>query len=410
MHDFKHSVCVFNCHYNGLSIIQELGRRGVTVFAFDSKRSVGTYSRFAKFKACPDPMYDEEGFIQFLLDHCAKQEHKPMLFPTNDQWAYAISKHQDRLQSVAILCVTDFKSMQLIIEKQQFYDWGEQHGYPVPKSWVATAYAELPDSAFPIVAKPEYRRISGVEADFNQSDLDANRLTVLENRTELKAFVNRHSGLLPYMLLQEYVRGFSDSMFTIGVYADQHYRVREVFTGRKVRGMPPEYGNCMVGQQESVPEEIISMVKEICANIEYSGIAEFEFKQDSVSGKFKLIEINPRSWSWVGITPFTPHNLIWVAFCDLAGIEVSSPSEQQDKTDQNVIFVRLFDDFLNTIFVNKPYGPPWHLSIHDWMKSLRADKLVIAEHARFDPLPLIFALYKFLRKWVGYMLNRTPTP
>jgi hypothetical protein len=32
---------VFNCHYNGLSIIQELGRHGVPVYALDTWQERG---------------------------------------------------------------------------------------------------------------------------------------------------------------------------------------------------------------------------------------------------------------------------------------------------------------------------------------------------------------------------------
>ena len=64
---------VANCQYNGLSIIQELGRNRIDVFAFDCVRSVGSFSRYAKFFRCPNPSIDEEAFIQFLLAFGAKQ-------------------------------------------------------------------------------------------------------------------------------------------------------------------------------------------------------------------------------------------------------------------------------------------------------------------------------------------------
>jgi D-aspartate ligase len=59
---------VFNCHYNGLSIIQELGRHGVPVYALDAFRSVGTASRYAHYWPCPDPLSDEDAFIRFLIE------------------------------------------------------------------------------------------------------------------------------------------------------------------------------------------------------------------------------------------------------------------------------------------------------------------------------------------------------
>ena len=88
---------VFNCHYNGLSIIQELGRHGVPVYALDSGRSVGTVSRYARHWPCPNPLHDEDGFIQFLIEKGGEFDQKPVLFPTNDHWATAIARHKPEL-------------------------------------------------------------------------------------------------------------------------------------------------------------------------------------------------------------------------------------------------------------------------------------------------------------------------
>ena len=41
----------------------------------------------------------------------------------------------------------------------------------------------------------------------------------------------------------------------------------------------------------------------IVKDLNYSGIAEFEYKKDLSTGRYRLIEVNPRSWSWIGITP-----------------------------------------------------------------------------------------------------------
>ena len=61
------AALVFNCHFNGLSMIQELGRRGFHIIALDTHRSVGTHSRYAHHLQCPDPMIAEQRFVAYLL-------------------------------------------------------------------------------------------------------------------------------------------------------------------------------------------------------------------------------------------------------------------------------------------------------------------------------------------------------
>jgi len=394
------TAIVFNCHYNGLSIIQELGARGIEVLALDNARSVGTYSRYATFCRCPDPIVAERDFVQYLLDLAPKFQEKPVLFPTNDHWATAISRYKNELSQFYIPCVADWSTVETIILKRRFYEWAIARGYPVPKCWTKETVQAIPDTDFPIVAKPEYRRISSdVQTTGHIAQkMDRLRLTLLETRGQLDRFLVEHEDVLDYLLFTEYVAGLSDRMYTIGVYANRSFEVMGMFTGRKVRGFPPDIGDCMVGQVEEVPQNLKDLVKQICREINYHGIAEFEFKQDAVTDEFKLIEINPRSWSWVGITPACGVSLPWIAYADLSGIETVSYTESHLPTG-SVKWLRLLEDLPNCLVKNRRAGyPDWSMTLWQWWKSLQANHLVIAEFTLNDPLPGIYSLYLRVRK------------
>jgi hypothetical protein len=180
-------------------------------------------------------------------------------------------------------------------------------------------------------------------------------------------------------------------MFTVGVYADKSSNVRGLFTGRKVRGFPPGYGDCVLGQTETVPAEVKKVVFDICKQLGFSGIAEFEFKRDAITGEFFLIEINPRSWSWIGITPAAGVSLPWLAFQDLSKKEI--PTLLESKFQNGAVkYVKLLQDFDNCLWRNKLAGyPAWDFSIWDWVRSLRAECLVIAEYSPDDLKPSLYA-------------------
>lgn len=394
------TALVFNCHYNGLGIIQELGTRGVKVLALDNARSVGTYSRYAKFYRCPDPIVAEGAFIQYLLNLGPKFREKPVLFPTNDHWATAISRYKNELSQFYVPCVADWPTVETIILKRRFYVWAAERGYPVPKCWTKAELHTIPNVAFPIVAKPEYRRISSdVDATSHIAQkMDRLRLALLEDRGQLDEFLLNHQDVLDYLLFTEYVAGLSDRMYTIGIYANREFEVLGMFSGRKVRGFPPDIGDCMVGQIERVPKRLQDLVKKICREINYHGIAEFEFKRDAITDEFKLIEINPRSWSWVGITPACGVSLPWIAYADLSGIETVSYAESHLSTG-SVKWVRILEDLPNCLAKNRRAGyPEWAMTLGQWCKSLKSDRLVIAEFSIKDPLPGIYSLYARIRK------------
>ena len=403
------TALVFNCQYNGLSIIRELGRRGVEVLALDRGRSAGTWSRYARYHRCPDPLVAEESFINYLLQLGPSFRERPVLFPTNDHWAVAVSRYKALLSQYYLPCVADYPAVELVIRKQRFYDWALERGIPVPRSWRGGDMDQIPDDAFPVAAKPEFRRISSNDqaADRQAQMMDRLRLTVLRSKSDLDRFAVEHRDLLPFFLFQEYVEGLSDCMYTIGIYANRQHEVIGLFSGRKVRGFPPDVGDCMVGQVEQVPTYLKDLVKRICRDICYHGIAEFEFKRDATTGEFKLIEINPRSWSWVGITPACGVSLPWIAYADLTGAEPVAYAECTLPSG-SVKWVRILSDLRNCLYRNRCSGyAEWHMTPRQWWRSLKAERLVIAELTLNDPVPGLYAVCSMVRSALRGSLRRT---
>ncbi len=385
---------VLSTDYNGLNVARALGRRGVPVIALDSRPSIGRFTRYAEFQLCPDPLDSEKEFVDHLLRLGRSFDEKPVLFPTNDHWVSAISRQKDALAERFIPGVSDWPVVERILRKQQFYDWGAERAYPVPRSWRADRLREIPDDAFPLAAKPEYRRLSGSDGGARERarQLDEMRLVRLSTRKDAERFLRSFPFLAPRYLFQEYIRGLSDSVYCVGIYADRDGRVRGLFSGRKVRGFPPEIGDCVVGQSEPVPESVKDVVRKMCREIGYHGIAEFEFKRDAETGVFKLLEINPRSWSWIGITPAAGIDLPWIAYSDLAGLGSAGYVESAAPSG-SVKYAKLVEDFVNCMYANRIQGyPQWDLSLTAWWRSLRADRLVCAEFAWDDPFPGIYVL------------------
>ncbi len=393
----ERKAIVFNCYYNGLSVIRALGRKGIQVIALDFHRNIGTRSRYAKYIKCPDPHKDERGFIDFLLELGRSFEEKPVIFPTNDIWVLSASKYYKELVKYYDLCFSEYRTVDMVLNKNEFYKWSLSKGISVPGTWKDSQLSEIDENCFPLIVKPENRRPLGVSDDIYRK-LDANRMTIVENREQLIAHFDINKAISKYLIAQEYVRGMSDSMYTVGVYANDG-NVRAVFTGRKVRGYPADFGDCVVGQIEKVPEDIVDEVLMISRELNYTGIAEFEYKKDSVTGRFRLIEINPRSWSWVGITPECGVNLPLIAFHDLKG-EYSGPDILfSDKADGSIKYVKLIEDMKNCLFMYKRKGyPEWHRSIFSWIRSLKSEKLVIAEFEKDDIMPLFFTIFKTIGK------------
>ncbi len=375
-----------------------MGSRGIPVIAMDCVRSVGTFSKYAKYVKCPDPLKDEASFIEFLLEKGKGFDLKPVLFPTNDLWVFAVSKNMDKLSKYYSFCGSDFSTVDLLLKKKKFSKWASDRGYPVPLSWDFDQCNEITDENYPVIVKPEYRRSDEVGESSFYEVLDDLRFTVLESKEELESFRGKYSGKLNFFMIQEYIRGMSDTMFTVGVYCKKG-TVIALFKGRKVRGYPADIGDCVVGEISGVPDSVINVVKSICKDLSYDGIAEFEFKKDSFDGRFRLIEINPRSWSWVGITPYCGVNLPLIAYQNISEIYSGDSFVESKGGEGSVKYIKILEDFQNCLWLYRKSGyPEWGKTFKQWKKSLKCDKLVVAEYDKRDFLPLLFAIYRFFKR------------
>lgn len=391
----KTIALVMSCHYNGLSLIQALGRRGISVVAVDSKRGIGTHSRYGEYFQVPDPGQDREAFIKALVEFGSRLEEKPLIFPTNDHWAEALAWGADELSKYYRLCVADIKTIELLLDKERFGRWAMENDIQVPRVWsVNETLQRVQEISYPIAVKANTRRRSGQAIDSAAQARNADRLRFVprNNISELNNTLAEAKSANVPVFCQEVVKGRSDAMRTIGVYANQG-RVLGLIYGKKVKGFPAQYGDCIVGEATPVPTWARDLAIKCCRLLSYTGIAEIEVMVDSDTGERHLIEINPRSWSWVGVGPVAGADLAWIAYQDMIqNIQPETCIEGCADGDP-VYYAKVLADFQNSvIWYRFSSAPDWALSPLAWWKFFRNKKGVFAEFSRDDPAVVLFSL------------------
>lgn len=383
----KTSVLVMNCHYNGLSLIQSLGRRGISVIAVDSKRSIGTRSRYADYLNIADPSKDRAGFIKSLVEFGSAFEVKPIIFPTNDHWAEALAWGAEELSVYYHLCVTDIDTVSLLLDKEKFGRWAMDNDIQVPYIWSSIEAFESADSLkYPVAVKANTRRRSGQVEDAASKAKHADRLrfVLCNNEIELKSKLAEAESVGVPVFCQQVVNGRSDAMRTIGVYANKG-KIYGLVYGRKLKGFPAQYGDCIVGQAEAVPDWARDLAVKCCSLLGYTGIAELEVMIDENTGSRHLIEINPRSWSWVGVGPCAGVDLSWIAYQDMVHDIQPDKCIEGCADGQPVYYTKVLADFQNTVFWYRfSTAPEWAQSPRDWKKTFKGKRGVYAEFSRDD--------------------------
>jgi D-aspartate ligase len=390
--EIMNTVYIFNIHFNGLGVIRALKDSDVTLTGLDSmKYPVGRFSKYLhKFHRVPDPVLSAEKFIESLIAIIEKDKsRKKILIPTNDEWVIAVSKYKDIIDKLALSYVPDISKLESIINKQKFYCLMEEENILIPKSYNLDFIIDnnmLHSLPYPVIFKPNSRRNINKSGEILRCH-EKYRLMEIDNYHEAYKY-----GTLLYkkdFLVQQNIIGNTDHMYTVGIYADKNSKVRAVFSGRKVRGYPVRYGDCFAGESLWIPE-LVEKAQIIAGKLHYTGIAEIEFKKNDRDNHYYCIEMNPRTWSWVGITPAAGVNLPLIAYKDLIGEPI--PEMSIMNKEKKVMWTRSIEDKRNASTLRKQgLKKPFGMTQKEWTLSLKNyDDIVSADLDNDDKIPGYF--------------------
>jgi D-aspartate ligase len=278
---------------NGLAAVRSLGRAGIRVLAVDHRASaLGFRSKYAEALVSPDPFEDERRFVDFI-----RALGDVVVFPTHDDSLNAIGRYADDLE-----VRTPFPGwavLEQLQSKRAQLDRAAEAGVDIPASEPGT---------FPVIVKPdrsvEFKRRYRRQAF--RCETPAELEAALAKTKEFGAIV------------QEFVPGGDDALYTVGSYIDADGEALGVFSGRKLRQTPPGIGTCRVGEAVWVQEAVDAALRLLRA-FEYRGISQVEFKRDPRDGRFKLMEINARLWQWHGLAAACGVDIPRIAYADLVG-------------------------------------------------------------------------------------------
>ena len=282
----------------GLAAIRSLGRAGVRVLAVDDRDgALGFRSRYGEARLAPNRIEQRDAFVRFLADL-----GEGVAFPTHDDDLETIARHRDEL---ALTCpFPAWDVLGRIQDKRRQLAVAAEAGIAVPR----TADRPTDELGFPVLVKPSdptsFRRRFGVKA-FRCADRGE-----LERRFE--------DARLHAPLVQEWIPGGDDALYTAGTYVAHDGEALGVFTGRKLLQTPREIGTARVAEARWLPalaEDALRLLR----GLGFHGIAQVELKRDPRDGRFKLIEVNPRLWEWHGLASACGVDLPRIAYLDSLG-------------------------------------------------------------------------------------------
>jgi predicted ATP-grasp superfamily ATP-dependent carboligase len=283
-------------HVQGLSNTRSLGEAGIPVYVVDKTSCISRYSKYCtKFLICPDFNTDE--FAHFLINLAQDENLRGwVLIPSNDHAVYTISKYKTELEKFYKVITPGLNVIDSIYDKSKLLSVAMNCGVPIP----VTQYFKTPDDllnknlTLPVITKGRnglsfYKKI-GKKALVAYSEKELrDQLYLIAGKYDVEATFTQE--LIP---TDEKNKTISFTAFCVDG------EIKTFWMGVKLREHPIKFGTGTYARSVNVEECYLQSVPLLKA-LNYTGVCEVEFINDPRSNEYKLIEINARTWLWVGL-------------------------------------------------------------------------------------------------------------
>jgi D-aspartate ligase len=288
----------------GLGVVRSLGRRGIPVHILDDQFSVAFFSKYVtRVTRVPD-LRDERKTIEALLETGRRFNLKDwVLFPTRDETVAALSRYRDELSAFYRVTTPEWDTIRWAWNKKNTYELAERLNIPCPETFNPRSKAELEPlySKLPLAIKPAVK-----ENFFYATGVKAWRANT---RDELDNLFERASKQLrpEEILVQEIIPGDGQRQLSYcAFFRDGH--AHSALLARRMRQHPREFGRSATYVETVEAPEIEELSERFLRAINFYGLVEIEYKQDPRDGKYKLLDVNARTWGF--------HSLGWPAGVD----------------------------------------------------------------------------------------------
>lgn len=381
-----------------IGLVQNLGKAGIPVFVgseIDDNPSM--YSKYTK-KTFFFSDYRSEEFIYELCEFGKSLPHKAVLVSDDDHAILNIAKHQSTLNQWFLFSFPRPELVEKLLDKQLFCELIEKYDLPSPKSVTLSGEEELNKLSalqFPCIIKPSFKQ-AWWDKDFESEVGHYQKAIKCETREELHQKYKEIAKIDPHVVVQEYISGKEDQIYSVNLFADDHSGVKGHFIARKFRTYPLSAGegSYIVTVKD---DGMLEMTKSIIRKIKLKGLLNIQFKRDERTGKPVLLEIHTRNSVWSYLGTVSGVNVAALYYHNLTGQQEIEIKESKP----GVVFIFLEKDikaFAQNIRLRQ-------ISMRLWVMSY-FQRFVPGGYLISDPLPALVKIWFVTRKRIK-MIKKT---
>ena len=298
----------------GLTVVRELGARGVPVIAHGrSDRALGRFSRYA----C-EFVLETRPLVAWLPGFAAARGLGAVMAVSEGHLLELAALH-GALGECRVLS-PDAAALALVLDKSQTFAAAERLKIAVPGSWQpvagedhATRAAQI---AYPVAIK--WADPNAVQAALAAAGIALEKVEYAAGAGQLAALLARYNRLGQWPLVQQYCPGYGLGQMLH--MADGAATLR--FQHRRLREFPPSGGVSSLCASVPLAQHASQMARSeaLLAALNWHGPAMVEYRFDPATATYWLMEINGRFWGSIPLAWHCGAHFAWEAYrCGVLG-------------------------------------------------------------------------------------------
>jgi D-aspartate ligase len=359
----------------GLDVARSLGRKGIPVYGVDpDPKAVGGKSRYIQLVVSPDPIADQDDFLEFIVDWASRFSERPVLFPLSDEMVHLCSLERDQLLQSFVYVMPKHEILERLQAKKGLIELADRCGVPAPATYspedIRDVQALSRQIRYPVVLKPiesSYWHKSEIAVTLRHSLISGREKVIpCSHEAELIRQYQRIAEIDDRVIIQEEVLGPVTNGAYITFYMNRKSEPLGIFAGRKMRVLPLGYGSsCYV--RSLIDPELERDALRLLQCVGYQGLGGLEFKKDERGGPYKVIEFNTRYGMWDGLGIFCGIDNPYLAYLDALGQD----PEPQSEYPEGVVWFDWQRD-VRAFWMMRGRG---EITLQEWLRSLQGRKM-----------------------------------
>jgi D-aspartate ligase len=279
--------------HGSLALARSLGRRGIPVWFVTDDHPIAKYSRYTD-RSFAWGGADDADAIEFLKS-LAREHHLQgwVLIVAGDAELHVLSQHHADLSSIFRVTFPPWETVRWAHDKRLTYQRAAALGIDHPRCYDPRDLQEVAelDCRFPVVLKPTVREQRNAFTRAKAWRVD-DRASLLARYREAASMVGERA-----IVLQELIPGGGSTQFS---YAAVWHRGSPVasLVARRTRQYPIDFGYTSTFVETVEQKDVEEAACRFLRSLDYSGLVEVEFKHDHRDGRYKILDVNARAWTW----------------------------------------------------------------------------------------------------------------